>query len=576
MLPDQIARGMMFSLPRSHTASNAPPVRRRDDAARIDLVTSDLTNAEIADRLSLFAALLELAESSPFAARAYARAAELIRSTPAPVADLVREGRVRELRGIGPGIESKLRELVATGEIAELTALQAELPPELVSYARLHGVNVKRISAIARALGIATVPELQAAVAAGRLREVPGIGPATESAIASALAAPRRDTRGLTVNRSRSLSREIADAVGGHMAGAARRFAELTSELTVVVPSDRPDEAIERFEALPWIVTILERDDRRTVGLTLDGVPVTLVVTEPDVFGTELLRTTGSPDWVADLGTLPDAADEESLFAALGLPFCPPELRELPGARPPETLVDLSDIRGDLHCHTTWSDGKASVREMATAARDRGYAYVAICDHTPNVGVVPGLGSDDLRRQGEEIASVNADLAPFRVLRGVECDIRSDGSLDVEDDVLRELDWVQLSLHAGQRRSRDDLTRIVTEAMRHPAVRALSHPTGRILNHRPENALDLDEVFAVANETGVALEVNGLPDRLDLSAAHTREALAAGVRIVLNSDAHSAAGLASLEFALATVRKAGATIDAVVNTSPLAAVVRPA
>ena len=538
-------------------------------------MTSELTNAEIADRLSLFAALLELAESSPFAVRAYARAAELIRATPAPVADLVRGGRVRELRGIGPGIESKLRELVATGEIAELRALQEEIPPELVSYGRLHGVSVKRMSAIARALGIATVPELQAAVAAGRLRDVPGIGPATESAIASALAAPPSDSRGLTVNRSRSLSREIADAVGGHMAGPARRFAELATELTVVVPSDQPDEAIERFAALSWIVTILERSDRHSVGLTLEGVPVTLVVAEPAVFGTELVRATGSPDWVADLGALPDAADEESLFAALGLRFCPPELRELPGARPPETLVDLSDIRGDLHCHTTWSDGKASVKEMATAARDRGYAYLAICDHTPNVGVVPGLGSDDLRRQGEEIASVNADLAPFRVLRGVECDIRSDGSLDVQDDVLRELDWVQLSLHAGQRRSRDDLTRIVTEAMRHPAVSALSHPTGRILNHRPENALDLDEVFVVAKEAGVALEVNGLPDRLDLSAAHTREALAAGVRIVLNSDAHSAAGLASLEFAVATARKAGATIDAVVNTSPLPAVVGP-
>ena len=538
-------------------------------------MTSDLTNDEIADRLSLFAALLELAESSPFAARAYARAAELIRSTPAPIADLVRQGRVRELRGIGPGIESKLRELVATGEIAELRALQEELPPELVSYGRLHGVSVKRISTIARALGIATVPELQAAVAAGRLREVPGIGPATETAIASALAKPRGDTRGLTVNRSRSLSGEIADAVGGQMAGAARRFAELTSELTVVVPSERPEQTIERFAALPSIVTILERGDRNAVGLTLDGVPVALVVAEPAVFGTELLRATGSPEWVAGLGTLPDAADEESLFAALGLPFCPPELRELAGARPPESLVDLPDIRGDLHCHTTWSDGKATVREMATAARDRGYAYVAICDHTPNVGVVPGLGSDDLRRQGEEIADVNAELAPFRVLRGVECDIRSDGSLDVEDDVLRELDWVQLSLHAGQRRSRDDLTRIVTEAMRHPAVRALSHPTGRILNHRPENALDLDGVFGVAIETGVALEVNGLPDRLDLSAAHTRDALAAGVRIVLNSDAHSTAGLANLELALATARKAGAPVDAVLNTRPLATVVAP-
>ena len=533
-------------------------------------MTSDLTNAEIADQLSLLAALLELAETSPFAVRAYARAAELVRSTPTPVAELVRQGRVRELRGIGPGIESKLRELVATGEIAELKALQAELPPELVSYGRLHGVSVKRISAIARALGIRTVPELQAAVAAGRLREVSGIGPATESAIAAALAAPRREAPGLTVNRSRSLSREIADAVGGHIAGAARRFSELASELVVVVASDRPDAAIERFGALPTIVTILEGDDRRAVGLTVDGVPVTLVVATPAALGTELVRATGSVEWVAALGALPDAADEESLFDALGLPYCPPELRELPGTRPPETLVDLADIRGDLHCHTTWSDGKASVREMATAARDRGYAYVAICDHTPNVGVVPGLGSDELRRQGEEIAAVNAELAPFRVLRGVECDIRSDGSLDVEDDVLSELEWVQLSLHAGQRRSRDDLTRIVTDAMRHPAVGALSHPTGRILNRRPENALDLDEVFGVAKETGVALEVNGLPDRLDLSAVHTRDALAAGIRIVLNSDAHSSAGLVSLEFALATARKAGVTVDAVVNARPLA------
>jgi DNA polymerase (family 10) len=533
-------------------------------------VASELTNTEIADRLSLFAALLELAESSPFAVRAYARAAELVRSTPVPVAELVRAGRVRELRGIGPSIESKLQELVTTGGIAELSALERELPPELVSYGRLHGVSAKRISAIARALDITTVSELQAAVAEGRLRDVPGIGPATESAIAAALARPPSAARGLTVNRSRTLGRELADAVGGHMAGGARRFAELTSELAVVVASDRPAAVIERFAALPSIVTMLEHEDRRAVGLTLDGVPVTLVVARPAALGTALLRATGSAEWVAELGPLPDAPDEESLFADLDLPFCPPELRELPGARPPPTLVDLSDIRGDLHCHTTWSDGKASVREMAYAARNRGYEYLAICDHTPNVGVVPGLDGDALRRQGEEVAAVNTDLAPFRVLRGVECDIRSDGSLDADDDVLSELDWVQLSLHAGQRRSRDELTRMVTEAMRHPSVSALSHPTGRILNHRPENALDLDEMFAVAKETGVAVEVNGLPDRLDLSAIHTREALAAGVRIVLNSDAHSPAGLGSLELALATARKACVTADAVVNTRPVA------
>ena len=212
---------------------------------------------------------------------------------------------------------------------------------------------------------------------------------------------------------------------------------------------------------------------------------------------------------------------------------------------------------------------------MALAAQARGYEYLAICDHTPNVRVVPGLGSDELLRQADEIAEVNERVAPFRVLRGVECDIRADGALDVEDRVLVELDWVQLSLHAGQRRSRAELTRVVTEAMRHPAVSALSHPKGRILNHRPENALDLDEVFTVALAHDVALEVNGLPDRLDLSAVHVREALAAGVHLVLNSDAHSARGLDNLDLAVATARKGGATTASVVNCRPVQDIVRP-
>ena len=211
---------------------------------------------------------------------------------------------------------------------------------------------------------------------------------------------------------------------------------------------------------------------------------------------------------------------------------------------------------------------------MALAARARGYEYLAICDHTPNVQVVPGLSSDDLARQADEIAGVNELVAPFRVLRGVECDIRADGSLDADDAVLAELDWVQLSLHAGQRRKGPELTRLVTEAMRHPAVRALSHPKGRILNHRPENALDLDEVFTAATETGVALEVNGLPDRLDLSSAHVREALASGVDLVLNSDAHSERGLDRLDLALGTARKGGATRASVVNTRSLSDLVR--
>ena len=296
----------------------------------------------------------------------------------------------------------------------------------------------------------------------------------------------------------------------------------------MVVASDDSGRVLDRFAELAQIVVVLERAERRAVGLTVDGVPVTLVVATPSAYGTELVRATGSEEYVAALGRLPDVATEAELYDRLGMPHCPPELRELPGATPPSDLVELDHVRGDLHCHTTWSDGRASVHEMALAAQLRGYEYLAICDHSPNVSVVPGLDAEQLRRQAEEIAHVNELVAPFRVLRGVECDIRADGSLDVDDRVLESLEWVQLSLHAGQRRSRGELTRMVTEAMRHPAVRALSHPKGRILNHRPENALDLDEVFAVALETGVAVEVNGLPDRLDLSAVHVREALARG------------------------------------------------
>jgi DNA polymerase (family 10) len=229
-------------------------------------------------------------------------------------------------------------------------------------------------------------------------------------------------------------------------------------------------------------------------------------------------------------------------------------------------------VRGDLHCHTTWTDGRASVEEMGRAALARGYEYVAICDHTPAVGAVRGLTGEDVRRQAEEIAAANELLAPFRVLRGIECDILPDGRLDLPDDVLAGLDWVQASVHGGQRMPRRELTKRVEEALRNPYVRCLSHPMGRLINRRPENALDLERVFAVALETGVALEVNGLPDRLDLRGEHVREALRAGVQIVCSTDAHSVRGLGNMELSVRTARRGWATPADVVNTRPLPAI----
>ena len=232
----------------------------------------------------------------------------------------------------------------------------------------------------------------------------------------------------------------------------------------------------------------------------------------------------------------------------------------------PEGLVDETAIRGDLHCHSTWSDGKASIGEMARAAQLLGYDYLAICDHTTNVRVVPGLDARAVERQAIEIEAANAELAPFRVLRGIECDILPDGTLDLPDAILAELDWVQISLHAGQRTPRRELTARVVEAMHHPAARCLSHPTGRIIGHRPENALDLERTIEAALETGVALEVNGLPDRLDLRGELVAEAIDAGVRIVCSSDAHSTGGLANMTYAVHTARRGGAPAARVVNT----------
>ena len=530
-----------------------------------------LDNHAIAATLDEYAALLELTEADSYATRAYRRAAELIRSLPTPAEELIRSGRVRELRGIGPGLERRLQELVRTGELAELRELERSVSPQLAAYGRLLGIGSRRLTEIGRALGVSTVDEFRAAAAEGRLRSAPGVGQKTEALILEAIARPTPETaRPLLLPQAVAVAERIAEALGGVAAGDPRRLVDGSHRLAVALCTDDVADARRRFAELPEIVALVTPD----VGVTLEGAAIELHAAPPAAYGTAVVRATGSAEWVAALEPLPDAPDEEGVFAALGLPFVPPELREGSFRGPVPPLVSVADLRGDLHCHTTWSDGKASVLEMGRAARELGYEYLAICDHTPNVGVVAGLDADALQRQAEEIAAANEDLAPFRLLRGAECDIRSDGSLDLPDSALAELEWVQLSLHAGQRAPRRELTARVTEAMRHPAVRCLSHPTGRLIGRRPENALDLERTIEVALETGVALEVNGLPSRLDLSGEHVRQAISTGVPIVCSTDAHSTAGLEYMALSIGTARRGGATAGDVLNTRLLAEVIR--
>jgi DNA polymerase (family X) len=533
-------------------------------------------NREIADQLDTFASLLELGDANPYTARAYRRAAETVRSAPVPIEDLVRGGRVRELRGVGRSIEARLRELVETGRIAELEELERELAPDLIGLGRYLGLGAKRSVELARALGVRTADELREAAAAGRLRDAPGVGPKTEAQLLEALdrEAGPRPRRGLLLNRAWELVGGIAAALDAEPAGDVRRWRDSCERLAVVCRAQDPGPLLERFAALPQIVAIVDREERRAIGVTVEGVPVELVVAPVQAFGTELVRATGAHQYVDALEPLPEAADEHSLYDALGIPWCPPELREQPFQGEPPELVAPQDIRGDLHCHSTWSDGRASVEEMGRAARDRGYEYLAICDHTPAVGAVQGLSPDDVRRQAEEIAAANEVLAPFRILRGIECDILPDGRLDLPDDVLAELDWVQASVHGGQRMPRKEMTKRVEEALRNPHVSCLSHPTGRLIGRRPENALDLERAFQVAREQGVAIEVNGLAPRLDLSGEHVRDALRAGVKIVCSTDAHSTVGLGNMGLSVATARRGWATAADVLNTQPLSAILR--
>jgi DNA polymerase (family X) len=515
--------------------------------------------------------VLELGEANPYTIRAYRRAAETIRRTPAPVAELVAAGRGRELTGIGPGIEARLGELLATGQIKELAELERDLVPDLVGLGRYLGLSARRVIDIARALDVRTADELRSAAAEGRLRQVPGIGPKIEAQIVAALAreTDARSPDGLWLNRARELVGGIAHALGAEPAGDVRRWCDSCRRLAVVRADVTPEPVLERFGELPQIVAVVERSERRALGVTVDGVPIELTVPPPDEFGTALVRATGSPAYVAALEPLPAGATEEAVYAALGVPWCPPELREEPFRGEPPQLVELAQIRGDLHSHTTWSDGRASVVEMGRAARAKGYEYLAICDHTPAVGAVQGLTPDDVRRQGEEIAAANDELGPFRVLRGIECDILPDGRLDLPDDVLAELDWVQASVHGGQRMPRAEMTKRVEEALQHPAVRCLSHPTGRIINRRPENALDLERIFELARAQGIAVEVNGLPARLDLSGEHVREALRAGVKLVCSTDAHGPERLDYMTLSVATARRGWATTADVLNTRSL-------
>jgi len=552
-------------------------------------------NAELADQLDLLADLSEILDEESFKVIAYRRAAGRIRESAVPIAELALVGRAKELPGIGKTIENKVVEVVEDGEMHALTKRRGLVPPGVVDFLRLPGVGPKTAARIWTQLGITSLDGLKSAAEEGRLRDLSGMGARSEEKILKALEAgvgDQQEERRL-LGQGLPAVRRIAAELTAHPAatavseaGSARRRRETVRDLDLIATSNDPPALIAAFCEGDWVSEVAARGDTKATVVGHDGLRFDLRVVPDECYGNVLQHFTGSKDHnialredaqrrglsiseygVTDVesGEVVTHASEDELYEFLGYSHIPPELREgtaeIAAARAGTlpTLVEPEDLRGEMHCHSTWSsDGKNSLEEMVLTARSRGYRFLCITDHSHY------LRDGRLEAQWREIDELNGRLPKsFRVYRGIEVNIRADGSLDVADDVLAELDWVVASLHTSFERSP---TERIMGAMDNPHVDCIGHLTGRRLLKREGAPVDVERVVTYAVETGTAVEINSQPDRLDMRDTHARLAGEAGVLIPINTDAHSVGALGYAELGVAQARRAWLTKEQILNT----------
>jgi DNA polymerase (family 10) len=551
-------------------------------------------NAEVADQFDLLADLLELEGAESFRVLAYRRAATRMRETSGSVAQLALDGRAKELQGIGKTIEEKIVQIVEQGEIEALAKRKGSVPPDVVAFMRLPGLGPKTAARIWKELDITTLEELKAAAEGERLRGLTGLGAKSEEKILKALAFkaenPDEGRRLLGVGLPAvqavvSVLRDHPAAVHVSEAGSVRRRKETFRDLDIIATATDPAELTAFFVQLPWVVEVVAHGDTKATVLSNEGLRFDLRVVPPESYGNLLQHFTGSKDHnvalredavrrglsiseygvtTVETGEVFKTEDEDALYEYLGYQPIPPELRESSGeldaARKRELpeLVQLKDLRGDLHTHTNWSaDGKNTLEEMVAAALARGYEYYAITDHSHY------LREGRLAQQLEEIEAVRAKYPKLRILAGVEANIRSNGEVDVPEDELAALDWVVASVHNAPH---NRPTERVLEAMDNPFVHCIGHLTGRRIGTRGPRDVDVARVIEKALDVGCFLEINGQPDRLDLQDVHARAATEAGLKLVVNSDAHQILAQNYVELGIGQARRGWLTKDDVANT----------
>jgi DNA polymerase (family 10) len=558
----------------------------------------------IARALEELAALLELeGGKSLFRAKAYRRGARALVAVSEDVADLVREGRLTSVPGIGAGIAAAIEQLSTTGRFKTLERLRAEMPPGAAELARVEGLSLDRIRRLHDALGVRSIDELRAAAEAGRVRAVKGFGAKTEARLLEAIREhERRGERVLLVDALGAGERVVAylkahpSVADAAIAGEARRFHETVPRLRLVAAARTTPEAVaDHFAAYPEIAKVLARDGAACEAQLADGLRVTLDAVAERDYALALLVATGSDDHVARvreaarrLGVRLDRArfsSEAEIYERLGMQAVPPELREGGGevdaalaGTLPDDLVTLEDVRGLVHCHTVYSDGKNTILEMARAAEALGMEYLTITDHSPTAHYAGGVEVERLLRQWDEIEEAQEQVS-VRLLRGTESDILADGSLDYPDEILERFDVIVASVHNRYKMDEDEMTRRIVRAMRHTVFKIWGHALGRLIESRPPFACRVEEILDAVAESRAAVEVNGDPHRLDMEPRWIREARKRKIRFVLSTDAHSVRGLENLRFAVGIARRGGLRRGEVLNTRPASAfarAVRPA
>ena len=545
-------------------------------------------NQAVARLFRRIATLLELKGESAYKTRAYRRAADAIEALEEPIEALWKAGRLTEIPGVGTAIAKKIDEYLRTGQLGFLDRLEAEVPPSLLEILALPGLGVKKVRRLWQELGIEDVAGLEQAAREGRLRTLPGFGAKTETLILEAIRARRAQPTGFLLGevypRAQQVLerlRALPEVARAELAGSTRRGKALVGDIDLLLAAEHPAETLRAALAHLGLQgeVVQHPEYAETETRLAEGFPLHLIATRPPRWGTAWVLSTGSAAHVRALGgeaaLPPQAPTEAACYEALGLPWVPPELREGRGEveaarqRRLPALVRSEHIRAELHSHSNWSDGRATIRQMAEAAIARGLQVLAITDHSQSLGVAHGLTPERLRAQREEIRRVQAELGDrILLLQGAEVEILADGRLDYSDEVLAELDVVVASLHTSLRQPREQITARLLRAIRNPRVHIIGHPSGRLLPHRPGADLDWEAVLEAAATHRVALEINAHPRRLDLADHLVQQALARGIVLAVNTDAHAPADFDNRPYGILTARRGWASAEDILNAWP--------